>query len=117
MLGDGFTSTVVARVVAAAIQAAEGQVGVSAFPVTHALPCHTRGKHYTERGYDTQVYQPQAAPCQLQATPCQPQAAPCQLDKLANAHIIARPSWPPQLEGQPLVASDRPTKRCRVALS
>ena len=30
MLGNGFTSTVVARVVAAAIQAAEGQVGTSA---------------------------------------------------------------------------------------
>lgn len=61
MLGNGFTSTVVARVVAAAIQSAEGSAVASECPATGRL------------GYDTPSCQPQAAQPQAAG---QPQAAP-----------------------------------------
>ena len=75
MLGNGFTSTVVARVIAAAIQATERLPVPSECIVTDGL------------GYDTPAFQPRAASCQphaagqTQAASCQPQAVPFRLAK------------------------------------
>ena len=68
MLGNGFTSTVVARVIAAAIQA------------TERSPVPLEGNVNDGIGYDTPAFQPRAASCQPHAAG-QTQATPTRLSK------------------------------------